>query len=113
TVPAPNNSHAPEQTAQEKAATGSEPLFKVQILVCKRKLRPDDSHLKGLTNVDYYEENNLLKYTYGASNNYNEIVALRKQILESFPQAFIIAFKDGKRVDVNQAIKEYKTNKKK
>jgi len=52
------------------------------------------------------------KYTYGASENYNEIYRLRKQILDKFPEAFIIAFKDGRKTDVNQAIKEFKRNRK-
>ena len=51
------------------------------------------------------------KYTVGASENYNEIYRLRKTVVEQFPQAFIIAFKDGQRTDVQEAIKEYKRNK--
>ena len=35
----------------------------------------------------------------------------RKEILEQFPQAFIIAFKNGVKMDVNQAIRESKQNR--
>ena len=55
----------------------------------------------------------MYKYTVGASSNYAEIYQLRKQLLKRFPQAFIIAFKDGVKVNVNDAIREYKANKKK
>ena len=75
------------------------------------KLKAGDSHLKGLTDVDYYEEGEWLKYTYGASADYNEIYRLRKSILDRFPEAFIIAFKDGRKMNVNQAIREFKMNK--
>ena len=54
----------------------------------------------------------MYKYTVGASADYNEIYQLRKSLLTSFPQAFIIAFKDGKKVDVRNAVQEYKANKK-
>ena len=52
-----------------------------------------------------------MKYTLGASTNYNEIAGLRKSVLEKFPEAFIIAFKDGRRMDVNEAIREFKNNR--
>ena len=51
------------------------------------------------------------KYTVGASENYNEIKQLRKDILGKFPQAFIIAFKNDERVDVNAAIEEFRRNR--
>ena len=55
----------------------------------------------------------MVKYTYGASNNYNEIYRLRKEILDKFPGAFIIAFKNGEKMDVNQGIREFKQNRNK
>ena len=88
------------------------PVFKVQILVSSRKLRAGDSHFKGETDYDSYQEGGLVKYTTGSSTNYNEIYQLRKTLLEKFPEAFIIAFKNGQKYDVNQAIREYKQNKK-
>ena len=90
-----------------------EPVFKVQILASSRVLRTGDSHLKGETEYDSYQENGMVKYTMGASTNYNEIYRLRKSLLEKFPEAFIIAFKNGQKYDVGQAIREYKQNKNK
>ncbi len=87
------------------------PVFKVQILASTIVLKAGDSHLKGLTGCEYYEDGNYKKYTYGASNNYNEIYRLRKQILDKFPEAFIIAFKNGKKMDVNEGIQEFKKNR--
>ena len=87
------------------------PVFKVQILVSSQKIKAGDSRLKGQTGVDSYVENGLTKYTVGASENYNEIYHLRKSLLEKFPEAFIIAFKGGKRMDVQQAIREFKNKR--
>ena len=95
-----------------KTATGSSrPVFKVQIIASSRSLRPGSGQFKGLTGVESYEENGMVKYTYGASTDYNEIYRLRKSILDKFPEAFIIAFKDGVKTDINKAIREFKSNR--
>lgn len=83
------------------------PVFKVQLLVSSNVLKSDDNRFKGLTNIESYKEG-LYKYTYGASTNYNEIYRLRKQILDRFPDAFIVAFKNGNKMDINAAIQEFK-----
>ena len=89
----------------------SAPVFKVQILVSNRALRSGDSHFKGETDFDSYQEGGMVKYTVGASTNYNEIYRLRKSLQDKFPECFIIAFKNGQKCDVNQAIREFKQNK--
>ena len=97
---------------EPKAAVAADkPVFKVQILVSSRKLKNGDPHLKGLTDYDYYQEAGYCKYTVGESANYNEIYRLRKQILDKFPEAFIIAFKNGAKMNVNEAIREFKNNR--
>lgn len=85
------------------------PVFKIQILASSRTLRPGSSQFKGLENVSSYSENDLMKYTYGSSADYNEIYRLRKTILDKFPEAFIVAFKNGKKMNINQAIREFKS----
>ncbi len=87
-------------------------VFKVQIMACDVKLKAKDPRLKGVQNVDFYQERGLYKYTVGASADYNEIARLRKTISASFPQAFVIAFKNGQKINVQEAIKEFKANKK-
>ena len=91
----------------------SAPVFKIQIMTSSRKLKADDAAFKGLKGVDFYSEGNSYKYTYGASANYNEIYRLRKKVVEQFPSCFIIALKDGQRMDVNEAIKLFKSNRNK
>lgn len=87
------------------------PVFKLQIFVGNRNLRKGDAHFKGETEYDSFQEGNLVKYTLGSSTNYNEIYRLRKEKMEKFPEAFIIAFKNGEKYDVNQAIREFKQNR--
>ena len=98
-----------ENTAEVTSTT--EPVFKVQILASDRQLRLSDRQFKGEKNIFYFQEGNMYKYTIGASTNYNEIYQLRKKLLEKFPQAFIIAFKNDRKMDVQQAIREYRAKR--
>ncbi len=95
----------------KKAEVADAPVFKLQIFVGSRNLRKGDAHFKGETDYDSFQEGYLVKYTLGASTNYNEIYRLRKEKLDKFPEAFIIAFKNGQKYDVNQAIREFKQNR--
>lgn len=102
----------PEPVAKKAApAPKDAPVFKLQIFVSSRNLRKGDAHFKGETEYDSFQEGNLVKYTLGSSTNYNEIYRLRKEKMEKFPEAFIIAFKNGEKYDVNQAIREFKQNR--
>ena len=87
------------------------PIFKVQIMASTKVIRRNSPRFKGLKDVGHFNENDMVKYTYGASADYNEINRLRKEIADKFPDAFVIAFKDGVRMDVNKAIREFSVNR--
>ena len=95
----------PVTVVTPEPAKPSAPVFKVQILASSSRIKAGDARLKGVKNADYYQEGGLYKYTVGASENYNEIARLRREIAQKFPEAFIIAFRDGVRMDVNEARK--------
>ena len=106
----PEARQAKETTVE---ASTDAPVFKVQILTSGSVLKKNSKQLKGRSDADYYREGGIYKYTVGASTNYQEIYQLRKEVLSKFPEAFIIAFKNGKKTDVNEAIREYKKRKSK
>ena len=101
----------PEPSAEQ--TTTDKPVFKVQILTSNKQLRAGDAQFKGRKDVDSYKEGGIVKYTVGASTDYQEIYQLRKSLLDKFPQAFIVAFKNGEKVNVQTAIQEYRSNKRK
>ena len=88
------------------------PVFKVQIFASSTLIKAGDARFKGLSGVGHYQEGGMYKYTVGDSSDYNAAIRLRKEIADKFPQAFIVAFKDGVRMDVNEAISEFKNVKK-
>lgn len=110
-----NEAGTPVQTPTPPTSNADQgvPVFKIQILTTHRKLALTDAALKGLKGCEWYEAGGDLKYTYGSSADYNEIRRLRKEIIDRFPDAFIIAFKNGQRMDVNEAIRMFLQNKKK
>ena len=101
-----------EQPKKTTTSTGYAPVFKIQFLTASAKLNNNDKRLKGLQPVDYYVENGTYKYTYGASTDYNAVRSKLKTVTAKFKDAFIIAFKNDKKVNVNEAIKEFMQNKK-
>ena len=91
--------------------TGGEIVFKVQILTSKTVLNTNDKRLKGVKNVDYYYEKGLYKYTTGASTDYNQALRTKRSLTEKFKDAFVIAFKGNQKMDITQAINEFKSKK--
>lgn len=89
------------------------PVFKIQILTSTNPLSLHDKQFKGLKGIECFKENSLYKYTYGASTDYNEILRLKKSISSKIKDAFIIAFKNGKKMDTVTAINEFKKKKNK
>lgn len=107
----PKDAPANAEITPLMGAVSQAPIFKIQILTGRTRIKTTDRQFKGLADVDCYEEGGLFKYTVGASADYNAIARQRREILDKFPEAFIIAFKNGQKMNVNEAISEFKKNK--
>nr|WP_235336262.1 N-acetylmuramoyl-L-alanine amidase [Bacteroides caecigallinarum] len=95
-----------------KPDSNSKPVFKIQILASDKVIPANSSQFKGLKNVSYYKENGMIKYTYAEDEDYNRILQIKRKTVDpKFKDAFIIAFKNGIKINTNQAIKEFKNNK--
>lgn len=100
-----------ERISEEQA--DALPVFKVQLMTSGSKLSAKDRRFKGVKGVEGYREGGLWKYTVGSTSNYSEIRKVRQEVAKTFPQAFIIAFKNGERMDTQQAIQEARKHNKK
>ena len=116
-TPVPEATPQPQQEQPQQpepvkvAPKPAGPVFKVQIFASSVKLKANDARFKKHKDAVFYQEGGIYKYTIGASEDYNAINRLRKELLADFPEAFIIAFKDGSRMNVVEAIKEFKSKK--
>ncbi len=108
----PKKASVATTSAKTQKVAQQVPVFKVQILTSSKPLSPKDKQFKGLKGIDSYKENGLYKYTYGSSTNYNEILRIKKDVSKRIKDAFIIAFKNGEKMDTATAIREFKENKK-
>ena len=115
---------APEKAQQKPVApvskveevmeqTDSALVFKVQIMASVSRQKISKSKLNGQPAAQCYEEGGFYKYTVGASTDYDEIAKVRESLVANFPEAFIIAFRGGKKVDTRAAIREFRANKNK
>jgi N-acetylmuramoyl-L-alanine amidase len=104
---------APKKEKAKAANNNNETVFKLQLFSTSKPLDKNDKRLKGLKNVSYYQEGGLYKYTCGDSANYDEVVRTKQQLASQFKGSFIVAFKNGKKIDVKEAVNEFNKNKKK
>ena len=81
--------------------------FQVQILTSSSAIEKTSPEFNGLTDVDEYISNGLYKYAVGTTSNYKKAQEMQKTLRDNgFPGAFVIAFKNGERVGLNEALRD-------
>jgi N-acetylmuramoyl-L-alanine amidase len=81
--------------------------FFIQYLVSKNNYKADNAVFKGHAPTKVLNENNLYKYLIGPFD-VNTVFTKRNEITKDFPDAFIVAYKEGKKVSTPEAIQEAK-----
>ena len=88
-------------TPKDEVKSKDEVVFMWQVFISSVPLKDDDYRFKKLK-CSYYKDKNMYKYTYGSSTDYDEVLRMQAEIRKLFPDAFMIAMKNGKRVDINE-----------
>ena len=88
---------------EQKTIIASKVTYKIQIAAVKEHLPNNDPAFKGLKNIKHYKENNYYKYTYGEETTFEAINKIHKEIKNKFPDSFVVAFKDGEKINVKTA----------
>lgn len=83
-------------------APSSDIIFKIQLTTSPVKLSQTSKKFKGIS-TDFYFENNLYKYTYGNYTSFTEANRKRREFKNSFPDAFVVAFKSGQKMPIQEA----------
>ncbi|EIA07977.1 N-acetylmuramoyl-L-alanine amidase [Flavobacterium frigoris] len=102
-----NNSSAPVESKKPLVKQdSSNVLFKVQIAASGRKMGLSPSNFKGLRNISMDFDDNMYKYMYGETSDYAESMRLLDEAkAKGYVSAFLIAFKNGKKISIQEAIK--------
>lgn len=98
------NEPEPDKVAGKVAEAAVE--FKVQLMASSRDipLRPDD--FNGLGKLSKEPHNNLYRYFYGSTASYGEAKMLKANAdMKGYKTSFIVAYKDGVRIPVEEAMK--------
>ena len=80
--------------------------FKVQLAASSKKIETKAYNFKGLKEISRDKVEALYKYYYGATSDYNKIQLMKTFAREKgYPSAYIVAFKDGKKVRLVDILK--------
>jgi hypothetical protein len=79
--------------------------FSVQILTSNVKLPDKSKKLKGIEGLNVYVEDGIYKYYVGKNLNFQESIRLCEEMKnKGFPDAFVIALQNEKRIPVKKAL---------
>ena len=80
-------------------------VFKVQIATSSSKIDTTPENFKGLNGVEVYISGKFYKYTFGKCEKFNEAKKVLNEVKsKGFNTAFITAFEDGKKINLQTAI---------
>ena len=86
----------------------SKPLivFKVQIAAGSKKLAPKSYNFNGLDQISRQKSSTIYRYFYGNTTSYSAAVKLLDiAISKGFSDALVVAYKDGEKTSIKQALK--------
>ncbi|MBL7103952.1 MAG: MCE family protein [Bacteroidales bacterium] len=94
-----------DSESPDKQTTGKI-AFKVQILTSNVKLKLNSPKFKGINGVEMYFENGMYKYTAGKQFSIETANLLCESVKNiGFPDAFVVAFNNGKRISIKEAVR--------
>jgi len=94
----------PKNAVSDSDSTAT--IFKVQLSASAKKLKLKPSNFKGLKNISIESGSNIYKYMYGETTDYETAKKLLKEAKsKGYTSAYLIAFKNGEKISVQDAIK--------
>ncbi len=72
--------------------------YRIQILTSDKILEKSSPEFKGYYPIWSYQDNGMYKYTYESTTSFDDAKKILRKVRNKFPQAFIVKFKDGKRI---------------
>lgn len=94
---------ATKKTVNNKDTTAV--IFKVQLAATVKKLELVPSNFNGLKDISIETGNNLYKYMYGETTDYDEAKKLLQEAKsKGYATAYLIAFKNGEKISVQDAL---------
>ncbi len=81
-------------------------VFKVHLVSSKIKLDPNSERFDGIKNVEEYYSGGVYSYLAGSTGIYSEIELLFSSVRKKFPDSSIVAFKNGRIITLEKALRK-------
>ena len=82
-------------------------VFKVQIAASARSLELTKANFNGLKGISVQKGEKLYRYFYGEANQYKAAKRLKQKAIKAgYEHAFLVAFKDGVKINISDAISQ-------
>jgi N-acetylmuramoyl-L-alanine amidase len=100
------NIDVPAPIKAESTIGSNGTIFKVQLSASTKKLELKPSNFKGLKDISVTTEGKFYKYMYGETADYDDAKRLLEEAKsKGYDSAYLIAFKNGEMISVQDAIK--------
>ncbi|MBQ1697930.1 MAG: N-acetylmuramoyl-L-alanine amidase [Bacteroidales bacterium] len=106
TQPVAKTETKPAPSGNTSAKTDNKIYFRVQIKSNPKKIPLNSKEFKGLKNIDEILIDGVYKYTIGKTQNYQEILKKQAEVRKTIKDAFVIATKGDKKIEIKDARKE-------
>ncbi len=83
---------------------GGKVVFKVQVGSSRNKIPLDSDFFGGIKDIEVFESDGLFRYIVGASANLADAAAMRTKLQQIFPDAFIVAVREGRLVSLQEVL---------
>lgn len=110
----PKKVEKPVEPAKTSSIDASKPavvtkegvLFRVQVVASSKNVALNAANFKGLDNITMLKEGTMYKYFYNETTDYNHArKALEVAKNKGYTSAFLVAYKNGKKISIQEAIK--------
>lgn len=95
-----------EDSDKKSKDVNTDIVFKIQLLASAKTISLVPSNFKGLSALSKEPYNNLYRYMYGETNSYDEARLFKNNAVnKGYSTCYIVAYKEGKRIPVPEALK--------
>jgi len=101
------NTSTPKELETKPITTPKSAItFKVQILASAKKIPLRAENFNGLNKLSKEPYKNLFRYMYGSTESYNQAKLFKSNAdVKGYTSSYIVAYKDGERIAIKEALK--------
>jgi len=93
------------QTDTSGSTSDNTIIYKVQIRSAKKQIKPNSQEFKGINNVEENFIDGRYKYTIGRYSTLDDAIKEQQEILNIFPDAFVVSFQGKQQVPIQDVRK--------